>query len=85
MSKRDVRFVRNLMDRITTSRARISAIDWRMKNTRLGVVYAGSGIRRQLSGDWALIKVDSAGRVVFRAECNMGCTIPRVVKMMQGK
>jgi hypothetical protein len=51
------------MDEITTSRARINAIDWRMKNIRLGVVYAGSGIRRKCSGqimDWALIKVDSA-------------------------
>jgi hypothetical protein len=63
MPRRDVRHVRNLMDEITTSRARINAIDWRMKNMRLGVVYAGSGIRRKCSGqimDWALIEVNSA-------------------------
>ena len=28
---------------------------------------------------------DRNGRVVFRAEHNMGCTIPRVVRMIQGK
>jgi hypothetical protein len=63
MPKIDVRYVRNMIDEIATSRAKINAIDWRMKNMRLGVVYAGSGIRRKCSGqimDWALIKVDSA-------------------------
>jgi hypothetical protein len=63
MSRGDVRLARHLMDELTASRARINAIDWRMKNMRLGVVYAGSGIRRERSGqimDWALIKVDSA-------------------------
>jgi hypothetical protein len=62
MPKRDVRQVRNMIDGITTTRARINAIDGRMNNMRLGVVYAGSGIRRNRSGqimDWALIEVNS--------------------------
>jgi hypothetical protein len=63
MPKRDVREVKNMIDLVTASQARINAIDQRMMNMRLGVVYAGSGIKRKRSGqilDWALIEVDNA-------------------------
>jgi hypothetical protein len=58
-----VRHARMLIDELTTSRARINAIDSRRNNMRLGVVYAGSGIRQKRSRqilDWALINVDNA-------------------------
>ena len=63
MSKGSVRQARMLIDELTTFRARINAIDSRKNNMRLGVVYAGSGIRQKRSQqilDWALINVDNA-------------------------
>jgi hypothetical protein len=66
----DARRVRIMIGRVTTSRERINAIDGRRNNMRLGVVYAGSGIRRLRSQqimDWALIRVDNA-RVPARNE-----------------
>jgi hypothetical protein len=58
-----VRHARILIDELTTSRARINAINSRKNNMRLGIVYAGSGIRQKRSQqilDWALINVDNA-------------------------
>ena len=52
-----------MIERVATSRERINAIDGRRNNMRLGVAYAGSGIRRlhsQQIVDWALISVDNA-------------------------
>jgi hypothetical protein len=62
MPMRDVRHVENMISEVTISQARINAIDRRRNNMRLGVIYAGSGIRRSRSQhimDWALIRVDS--------------------------
>jgi hypothetical protein len=58
-----VRRAKMLIDELAISQARINAIDSRRNNMRLGVVYAGSGIRQRRSQqilDWALINVDDA-------------------------
>jgi hypothetical protein len=70
MPREEATRVRILLGHVTTSRERINAIDERRNNMKLGVVYAGSGIRRlrsQQITDWVLISVDNA-RVPERNE-----------------
>jgi hypothetical protein len=61
MGKRAVQMIARISDNLAGGRQRIKAIDERRNKLRLGMVYAGSGIRRKSSQqivDWALIEVD---------------------------
>ena len=63
MGKKAVQMIARISGSLATHRQRIRAIDERRNKLGLGMVYAGSGIRRKSSQqivDWALIEVDPA-------------------------